>query len=336
MDLYNKTGLILNNSTKIKKSNDTVHQLTRKPRKVATGDMPKFSFNYKPNEHQQADLLYMPHDDDFKYALVVVNVGYPRVCDSEPIKTKDAKTVLSAFKKIYKRKYLSFPMNIMCDSGNEFKGDVKEYFIDNGASIRYSETDRHRQLAIAENRNKTIANALFRLQYQKELKTGQPNTEWVKDLPNVIAALNDHAKKQKIPKPKPIPILSETNTPLLAIGTKVRKLLEAPREVLTTGKRLSTKFRATDIRYTPQVFTITDLYIVPNQVPLYILNDNENVRYSKDQLQVVKSKAAINEPVPVKAVKKTFKKDKVIEPVVEPVKVSRSGRVIKQKKIVSV
>ena len=56
----------------------------------------------------QADLLYLPNDDGYKYALVVVDVG-TRKTDAEPIKSHSASDVVAAFKKIYKRKILKLP-----------------------------------------------------------------------------------------------------------------------------------------------------------------------------------------------------------------------------------
>ncbi len=51
----------------------------------------------------------LPNDNGYRYALVVCDVGGKRETDAEPLRTKDAESVLKAFKIIYKRKLLKFP-----------------------------------------------------------------------------------------------------------------------------------------------------------------------------------------------------------------------------------
>ena len=55
-----------------------------------------------PNEAHQADLLVLPHDYGYKYALSVVDVG-SRYKQAEPLKTKSATEVASAFERIYRQ-----------------------------------------------------------------------------------------------------------------------------------------------------------------------------------------------------------------------------------------
>ena len=80
-----------------------------------------------PNITQQADLLTLPADDGYRYALVVVDNGSRKV-DAQPLKNKDSKTVLNAFKAIYKRGILKIPERMEVDAGSEFKGEVKDFF----------------------------------------------------------------------------------------------------------------------------------------------------------------------------------------------------------------
>ena len=58
------------------------------------------------NGSHQADLLFLPEDKGYKYALVVVDIATGKT-DIEPLKTKQSKEVLDAMKRIYKRKYLT-------------------------------------------------------------------------------------------------------------------------------------------------------------------------------------------------------------------------------------
>jgi hypothetical protein len=107
----------------------------------------------------QADILYMPQDGNYKYALVVVDIG-SKLTDAEPLKDKTSSSVLNAFKKIYSRKILKIPKRLEIDSGSEFKGELKKYFEDNYVILRFGKPNRHRQQALVEKRNQQIATAL--------------------------------------------------------------------------------------------------------------------------------------------------------------------------------
>lgn len=284
---YQDTGLILDASKTISRTKDEVQSLMKQPIEPKKEVRPKFSFNYAPNEQHQADILFLPHDEQHKYALIIVNVGYPRVCDAEPLLNKDAKSVLKAIKAIYKRKVLDIPKNITFDNGSEFKSVVKTFLESKGTNIIYAETDRHRKVALAENRNKTIGNAIFRLQYKEELKTGKPNTEWISKLPSIIHELNKHAMKQKTPKLTNKVLINKENKPFL-LNSKVRLKLEAPREILTTGKKLHGKFRSADLKWSKKIYTITDIDFIRDMPPMYVLDGNRNTLYSRDQIQLIK------------------------------------------------
>ncbi|EGG23142.1 hypothetical protein DFA_05272 [Cavenderia fasciculata] len=81
---------------------------------------------------QQADLLFLPDDNGFKYALVVVDLA-SRL--TEPFQNKTAKEVRDEFIKIYKRGVLKQPNIIQMDPGTEFKGATKQYFEQNDDSL---------------------------------------------------------------------------------------------------------------------------------------------------------------------------------------------------------
>ena len=92
----------------------------------------------------QADLLFLPNDNGYKYCLVVVDL-YDRKTDAVPLKSKTAEAVLEGFKEIYDRGILSLPKKILVDSGVEFKGVVKDYFNKLHITLKPSLPDRHRQ-----------------------------------------------------------------------------------------------------------------------------------------------------------------------------------------------
>src|SRR5690625_2608514 len=117
---------------------------------------------------------------------------------------------------------------------------------------------------MVEKYNEMISKALFKRMTAEELLTQQTSTAWVQDLPKVIAAINKKSKKRK---PKPIPdhpVCSGDSCNLLNEGTKVRRMLDEPRDMLSWNKEPG-KFRAVDIRWDPQV-RVTKLWYDTNIV----------------------------------------------------------------------
>jgi len=273
---------------------DVATKLKRKPRKPKADEIYRYNKNYGKNHVHQADLLYLPEDDGYKYCLVVVD-GSSRLIDAEPLKTRDSKAVLSAFKKIYDRDTLSMPNNIQFDAGTEFKADVKKHFADHNVRVRVGRVGRHKQQALVENKNKDIGKKLFLRMSQEELVTGDHANEWVSFLKEVVSKINKRTTKNNKNNP---PINYSKQKPInatidYAIGDKVRVKIEEPTDAVT-GKRLSKGFRATDYRWHPLIRTVMDIKLDLHKPPLYILSDVNNpkkkdiaVAYSGYELQAV-------------------------------------------------
>src|ERR1700733_12883281 len=85
---------------KDRKTENVTDKLLEVPKKDNKTNMPHFE-RIGPNIAQQADLLFLPDDNGYKYALVVADIGGHRLCDAEPLKNKDQQSVLKAFKAIY-------------------------------------------------------------------------------------------------------------------------------------------------------------------------------------------------------------------------------------------
>jgi hypothetical protein len=196
------------------------------------------------NTIQQADLLYLPEDNGFKYLLVVVDLG-SRLMDAEPLKNRDATTVRDAMIKLYKRKILQEPVVLQVDDGSEFKGAFKTHF-SYFFKIHYHVPGRHRQQALVEARNKILGKIIFRFEQIEELHTGKQNTEWVMYLRKIIDTINKHYKEnpEVIDAIHDEPRADGDSRYVYPIGTKVRKQLDNPKGI--TGEKLFGKFRATD------------------------------------------------------------------------------------------
>jgi len=258
-----------------KNKKSILSNLHKKPEKDTGNNAPTFQ-QISANIVQQADLLFMPSDNGFRYILVVVDVG-SRKTDAAPLKSKESTEVLDGFKTIYKRKILKLPKQIQVDPGSEFKSVVKDWFKKQHVFVRVGKAGRHRQQALVERKNQAIGTALFRRMAAQELLTSETSREWVSDLPTLITLMNKRVAKQKLPKQNSDPTCSGKSCDLLDIGTKVRVILEQPHDYVT-GKKLPGRFRATDMRWDPRVRTIAEVLLRPGSPPLYLLNGDVGKR----------------------------------------------------------
>ena len=154
---------------------------------------PKFDVSL-PNAVHQADLLFLPHEKlphgrkVYKYALTVVDAA-SRFKAAEPLTSKESDEVSKPFQRIYKRGPLKWPQLLQVDPGREFMGNVTKVMQNNKTSIRRGCTEIHRDQAIVERFNRTLAERLFACQYAVEMNMKHSNersTEWVKRLPEVV------------------------------------------------------------------------------------------------------------------------------------------------------
>ena len=166
---------------------------------------PKFDVAV-PNEVLQADLLFLPHDcvgrKTFRYALTVVDVA-SRYKEAEPLTSKTAAEVADALSRIYRRGPLKWPKLLQVDPGREFMGAVSQLLAKHSVQVRRSQVDIHRDQGIIERWNRTLPERLLGHQYTKEmcLPSGQRSTEWVAQLPSVVAALNGEVTRLTGKKP---------------------------------------------------------------------------------------------------------------------------------------
>ena len=196
---------------------------------------PKFDVPV-PNKVHQADLLYPPHDrpprsrKTFKYALTVVDVA-SRYKEAEPLATKEAKEVAAALERIYSRGPLKWPKLLQVDPGREFMGAVNQLLSKHNVEVRRGRVDIHRDQAIVERFNRTLAERLFGHQYGVEMRLpdNKRSTEWVARLPAVISALNKEVTRLTGQKPveaiKEKTLPSKPSTPYLRpVGLNEKKL----------------------------------------------------------------------------------------------------------------
>ena len=115
--------------------NEEHANLHLKPKKEKRSERPKILI-WKVNATQQADLCEMPLDKGYQYFLILIELACRRV-DAEPLKNKEAQTVLNAFKTIYERKRIIPPTHrLEVDSGTEFTNELVCNFFTKEIGVR--------------------------------------------------------------------------------------------------------------------------------------------------------------------------------------------------------
>lgn len=303
------TGFSLSKVPKKYLKKQELNNMFTKPIKETAEDAPRF-YNLEENDTHQADLLFLPEDKGFKYALVVCDIATSKA-DAEPLKDKIAGNVLKAIKTIYKRGILKKPDKIIVDSGAEFQGVFLDYFKKEKIMLKKALAGRHRQLAMVERKNQILGKVLFMRMFAQELLTGDVSKEWVDDLPAIVERMNRkyshqaYTDEELFKKFNPWENLTQQIIPL---GTRVRIMLDEPRDI--NENKLHGRFRDTDHRWTPQVYKITGYVFDPHQPMLYKINKplkkNERVAYSRKQLQVVMSDEEAPDPIVIRGQPKQY------------------------------
>ena len=245
--------------------------------------------------------FFLPHDKlprgrkVFKYALTVVDVA-SRYKEAEPLTSKNSDEVAKAFKTIYTRGPLKWPQLLQVDPGREFMGAVTKEMENHKTYIRRGRVDIHRDQAIVERFNRTLAERLFGHQYAVEMRMpeGQRSTSWVKRLPEVVAALNNEVTRLIGKKPavaiKEKDVTSKPSTKYLRpVGESEKKLpsLVNVRYLYQPGELEGGVKRATDPIWSLKVYNIERSFSKPNQPVLYYLHDGPKRGFVREELLVV-------------------------------------------------
>ena len=261
---------------------------------------PKFDVA-TPNSVHQADLLFLPHDKlprrkkIYKYALTVVDIA-SRYKEAEPLTSKNSDEVAKAFQSIYKRSPLTWPNMLQVDPGREFMGAVTKEMEKHKTYIRRGRTEIHRDQAIVERFNRTLAERLFGHQYAVEmlLPEGKRSTEWVKRLPVVVGALNNEVTSLIGKKPavaiKEKEVFSQPSTKYnRPVGANEKKLppLINVRYLYQPGELEGGTKRATDPIWSLKVYQVVENKTKPNEPVVYYLSDGPKRGFVREELLVV-------------------------------------------------
>ena len=246
--------------------------------------------DYMNYANLQADLLFLPNDGGYRYALVVVDTT-SRKADARPLKTKNPSEVLKGLKSIFAGKYLQLPGRALeTDDGTEFKGSVDTYLDKKDIQHKVGRPGRSRQQGLVENVNKVIGKAIMTKQNDNELDTGVTDRGWIDLLPKIISAYNTYVSKTRPSVKERIKDMdtakcSGSSCKLLEEGTRVHVILDKPKDA-ATGNKLHGKFRSGDLRFEERIRTITKVSLKPNQPVLYTISGIGNVLYTREQLRL--------------------------------------------------
>ena len=254
-----------------------------------------------PDELHQCDLLFLPEDKGYKYALTLVDCA-SRYKASRPLKTKLANEILSALYDIYEND-MDTPKKLNFDKGSEFDNrSMKTFAKRQGIELVFNEPSNH--LAFVENFNKQLAKQLFKYQQQKELDTGVVNREWVDKLQSVVKKMNNTKTRMIDMKPKDAYKLDKVKQPEdkhseedtrkhFERGDRVRRLLNKDEiQTIHSSQIKVDKRRATDTYWSMEEYTVVELLrSSPTSLILHKLaDDNENIyphTYNYYQLKLV-------------------------------------------------
>ena len=257
---------------------------------------PKFDVA-TPNSVHQADLLFLPHDKlrrkTYKYALTVVDIA-SRYKEAEPLTSKDSNEVAKAFQAIYRRGPLTWPQMLQVNPGREFMGGVTKEMEKHKTYIRRGRTEIHRDQAIVERFNRTLAERLFGHQYAVEMLHAGRSTVWVKRLPDVVNALNNEVTRLTGKKPasaiKEKNIVAKPSTPYLRpVGVNEKKLppLIHVRYLYQPGELEGGTKRATDPIWSLKVYQVVKNMTKPNEPVVYYLSGGPKRGFVREELLVV-------------------------------------------------
>ena len=278
---------------------------------------------FEKNNTHQVDLLYLPDDNGFKFALVCVDLESSYI-GAEPLKdNKSSSEALKALLKIYKRsKYLKLPQRLEMDQGTEFKGDFYTYFHNLGITMRYKRAGRHRSQAMVETWNGILGKYLNKRMLSNEIhiKGEELIGDWVADLQDLVDLLNHitetkkhtltkiETERKKMSLDGRLPVGEGSSLNILTIGTPVRVILDEPRDI--QGSKLHGTFRKGDLRWSKEEHTIEQLSIRPSEPIMYLVSGIKNAAYTKNQLQIIPKnelgvpKEAVSKYIMEKVVKK--------------------------------
>ena len=218
----------------------------------------------------QADLADMKSisrwNEGYNYILVVIDV-FSKYVWAEPVKSKDSKTVLAAFKKVLSSDERK-PESFMTDKGGEFSNQAMKSYCTKNQINYYTSQNPDTKAAVAERVIRTLKSRLYRyFEHKKSWKYidvlplivdsyNKSKHRSIGMAPKAVTKETEQQVRQKLyPPKKEKPIHFKYN-----VGNKVRIAREKP----VFGKGYTQQ-------WTDEIFTISQRLIT--DPPVYKLKD---------------------------------------------------------------
>ena len=192
---------------------------------------------------------------------------------------------------------MKWPQLLQVDPGHEFMGAVTKVMENNKTAIRHGCTEIHRDQAIVERFNRTLAERLFGYQYAVEMNmknSDKRSTEWVKRLPAVVSTLNNEVTRLIGKKPaeaiKEKSLSSKPAKPYSRpVGLNEKKLPPQVnvRYLYQLGELEGRGRRATDPIWSLKVYNIEKVVTKPKEPVMYYLFDGPKQGFVREELMVV-------------------------------------------------
>jgi hypothetical protein len=251
------------------------------------------------------DVLILPETKD-KYIglLVCVDLATDEF-DIEPIKSKNPKEILEAFKKMITRKYIKKPeYTLRTDAGTEFKGIFQNYLFHNNIYHSTTMPGKHTQNANVERLNRELGRLIIGYLNKIENETGHKSKEWLPIIPKIRTKLNEFRNKTDkiknvnyknfVPKVQLFNKTDDKKTvdkePKFKVGDLVHRREYEAIDIYGKKEYGGSK-RVGDYRWSRLPFKITNIYIYPAPIFYrYKLDDLKNNGSTFTEFELKKSK----------------------------------------------
>jgi hypothetical protein len=248
---------------------------------------------HKASYNFMMDILILPKTKQGYNMLLVCVDMWSKAFDIEPLKNKDAKTVLNAFKEMLKRPYIKFSnksYSMVVDNDGAFKGEFQNYLYNQNVYKKTSEPYRHKTMGLVEAYNKQIGRILNLYMNQKEEKTGKNYNEWTDIIDYVRTEYNkEKYREDGNPKKDIYKTYDLLSKPKFQEHDIVYVKSEVPLNALGHKQEDLTRFRVGDYRFVKIPKKIVKVIPFNGDVKFrYIVEGKPHVSYTEDELIKVK------------------------------------------------
>ena len=223
---------------------------------------------------------YVAANDGVKFLLVVIDV-FSRFLWVEPLKNKQAKTIIDAFTRIFRRSKRK-PRRLRTDRGSEFTAQAVQNFMKK-KKVHQMFTSNELQANYAERVIKTLKSKIFRY------VVNENTFHYTPVLQDIVASYNNTWHHGIRARPKNVNKSNESrlwwqmywpDTAFLKELKRNRKFKFDIGDKVRMSLRRSAFQREYDTRWTGEIFIIVKRFMRQGVTPLYNLNDYQNAAIS--------------------------------------------------------